>query len=64
MDWNVKGKNIYGGLTEEFRFPGVGFLNWTEFDSYNVVLIMLSNDTYVSLDCNFICFLLLMFSSF
>ena len=64
MDWNVKGKNIYGGLTEEFRCSGVGFLNWTEFDSYNVVLIMLSNDTFVSLHYNLICFLLLMFFSF
>jgi hypothetical protein len=47
---------------EELRCSSAGFLNLTEIDSYNVVFSILSNDTYVSLDCNLIYFLLLMFS--
>ena len=45
---------------EELHCSSVGFLNLTEIDSYNVVFSILSNDTYVSLDCNLIYFLLLM----
>ena len=45
---------------EELRCSSASFLNLTEIDSYNVVFSILSNDTYVSLECNLIYFLLLM----